>query len=68
MQLQIRVLPAGKDQTMELEEGADGFRLMDALKLNPDAHLILKGDRPIPGDSKLRDGDHISIVSVISGG
>jgi sulfur carrier protein ThiS len=62
------VLPAGRDQTLELEDGADGLRLMNALELNPDAHLILKRDRPIPLDSELQDGDEISIVSVISGG
>lgn len=68
MRLTVRVLPAGKNETVELEDGADGLRLMNALKLNPDAHLLLRKDKPIPLDAKLRDGDEIAVVSVISGG
>ncbi len=68
MQLRVRVLPSGKDQIIDLEEGADGFRLLDFLQLNPEAHLILKETKPIPVDGLLRDGDRISVVSVISGG
>ncbi len=68
MQLRVRVLPAGQNQTLNLEEGANPLRLMDVLSLNPDAHLVLREGRPIPADSTLEEGDEISIVTVISGG
>ncbi len=68
MRLLVRVLPAGKDETVELGEGSNGFGLMDALALNAEAHLILRDDTPLPVDEVLHDGDRISVVSVVSGG
>ncbi|MCJ2519712.1 MAG: MoaD/ThiS family protein [Candidatus Thermoplasmatota archaeon] len=68
MRLTFRVLPSGEDQTLRLDEGADGFELIETLHLNPETYVILRNGRPIPVDSSLQDGDDLSIVSVISGG
>jgi sulfur carrier protein ThiS len=42
--------------------------LLTALDLAPDAHLIVRGDVPIPHDEPLAEGDVISIIGVVSGG
>ncbi len=68
MRLLVRVLPAGKESKVELEEGSNGFGLMEALALNAEAHLILRDDTPLPVDEVLHEGDRISVVSVVSGG
>ncbi len=68
MQLRVRILPAGREKVVDLAEGSDGFGLMESLTLNPEAHIIIREDRPIPVDEELRDGDRLSVVSVISGG
>ncbi len=53
---------------MQLDEGADGLQLLGRLNLNPEAHLIIREGKPVPVDLELRDGDQLSIVTVISGG
>ncbi len=33
-----------------------------------DAHLLVRGDIPIPIDEPLRDGERICVIGVVSGG
>lgn len=68
MRLQVRVLPAGRDESIDLAAGGDGAALFQALGLNQEAHLLLRGDTPLPADAPLRTGDRLTVVSVISGG
>ncbi len=53
---------------MALEPGATGGDLLSALRLPPDAHLLVRGDVPIPIDEPLRDGERIRVIGVVSGG
>ena len=39
-----------------------------ALDLAPDAHLLVRGDVPIPIDEPLEDGETIRVIAVVSGG
>lgn len=57
-----------KTENVELEAGATGLDLLQRLGLAPDAHLILRGDLPIPVDEPLVDGDVVRILAVVSGG
>ncbi|MFQ5552655.1 MAG: hypothetical protein ACE5EW_02935 [Thermoplasmata archaeon] len=68
MHLQVRTLPDGENHTVDLEEGATGFELLDALGRNPEAHLLLRGRSPIPMDAPLDASGDFAVVAIISGG
>ncbi len=55
-------------EDVELAAGATGMDLLDELGLAPDAHILLRGDAPIPVDEPLQDGERLVILSAVSGG
>jgi len=57
-----------EERAVELPEGARGFDLLKALGLAPDAHLLLRGETPIPHDEPLREGERVRVLTVVSGG
>ncbi len=68
MRVQVRLLPGGEDEFLEMEPEANALQLLDRLELSPDAHIILRDGRPLPVDALLADGDELDVVTVISGG
>jgi sulfur carrier protein ThiS len=42
--------------------------LLRSLGLAPDAHLVVRGDTPIPLDEPLADGERLRILTAVSGG
>ena len=59
---------AHRTEGVELPEGATGLDLLRKLGLPPDAHLVVRGDIPIPVDEPLAEGEELLILSVVSGG
>ena len=39
-----------------------------ALKISPETVIVVRKGKPIPIDEKLKDGDEIQIVGVVTGG
>ncbi|MFQ5919153.1 MAG: hypothetical protein ACE5I4_03785 [Thermoplasmata archaeon] len=68
MRLRVRTLPEGEDHAVDLEDGATGFRLLEVLNRNPEAHLLLRGTHPIPMDTPLDETEEFAVVAIISGG
>ena len=68
MKIAVELMRAHTTQNMELPDGATGFDLLRRLELAPDAHLLIRGDSPIPLDAALVAGEHLSVLSVVSGG
>ncbi|MCK4613549.1 MAG: MoaD/ThiS family protein [Thermoplasmata archaeon] len=66
--MQIIVRLSDEERTLELPEGADGFAVIDALGLFPDAVLVLRNDEVIPEDEPLSEGDALEIIKVGSRG
>ncbi len=68
----VRVLAdriqADKTEEVDLAEGATGMDLLRRLGLSPDAHLLIRGETPIPVDAPLTEGERVIILSVVSGG
>jgi len=60
--------PGHEEQSVELPDEATGMDLLRALHLAPDAHIIARGDDPIPNDEPLADGERILVIAVASGG
>ena len=69
MKVKVKLFPKGKKfEDMNLKDGSRGLELLDKMGLAPDAHIISRKSGPIPLDEKLREGEKISIIQVISGG
>lgn len=69
MKVKVKLMPGGKKfDDVNIKGGATGQELFMKLNLAPDAHIITRKGNPIPLDEKLRQGDKISIIQVISGG
>ncbi len=68
MQVNAELVQARRTEVLDLPEHATGFDLLRGLKLAPDAHLLVRGDTPIPLDEPLLDREHLRVISVVSGG
>lgn len=69
MKVNVKLLPRGeKLEAFELKKDATGQALLEKLNLAFDAHIITREGNPIPLDEKLRDGENIGIITVVSGG
>jgi len=66
--MRIEVITGKNASRIELPDGSSGFVLLDQLGLLPDAHILLRGKRPVPLDEPLHEGDLIKIIKVASGG
>jgi len=62
------ILPGRREESIELGPAAKGLDLLRALRLAPDAHILVRGEGPIPVDEALEDGEHIRVIGVVSGG
>lgn len=56
------------EEIVEIDDRSTPQAVLDRLNLLPDAHLVLRGRRPIPIDEPLIDGESIRIIKVASGG
>ena len=68
MSVKILLLPERKSQSVELPRGADGFALLKAVNINPENVIIVRGDTPIPVDARIKPGDDLKVIRVVSGG
>ena len=68
MRVTAEILPGRREESIELGPAAKGLDLLRALRLAPDAHILMRDDRPIPVDEVLSDGERIRVVVVVSGG
>ena len=67
--VKVRLLPTKKEtETIRLDEGGTVETAIRALGLFPDAWIAVRGEKPLPLDETLRDGDDIKLISVVSGG
>lgn len=51
-----------------LEKETSVMRAMEILDVSPEAHLAVRDGKLLTEDDRLRDGDEVQFVSVISGG
>lgn len=57
-----------REQELQLPEGATVAVLLDALKLYPDANIVLRQKTPVPLTEMLLEGDVLRVIKVASGG
>ena len=68
MRVIAEILPIRREELIDLGANATGLDLLRALRLAPDAHILVRSDIPIAADQPLEDGDRIRVVGVVSGG
>lgn len=68
MRLVVDLFSQREERTVELPDRATGLDLFRLLSLAPDAHLLVRGDAPLPLDEPLEEGEALTILSVVSGG
>jgi sulfur carrier protein ThiS len=68
MRITAEILPGRREESVELGSAAKGLDLLRALRLAPDAHILIRGDAPIPADAALQEGERIRVIGVVSGG
>jgi len=68
MHVTAEIHPGRREASVELGSAASGLDLLRALRLAPDAHILIRGDGPIPADTALQDGERIRVIGVVSGG
>src|SRR2546427_2140917 len=68
MWVTAELFPARETRTVDLSEDADGYELMKRLGLAPDVHILVRDEVPIPIDERLRAGERLRVIAVVSGG
>ncbi len=68
MKVTVEFIPSKETKEVELEEGATGMSLVEHLDLTPDSLILARSSKPIPIDEELRDGENVTLISVVSGG
>ncbi len=56
------------EKTIELKKDSNVFDALAAARINPETVLVKHNKKLIPHDAKLKDGDMLELVNVISGG
>ncbi len=68
MRVAVERLQLHRTDEVELPANATGLELFKRLGIAPDAHLLVRGEQPVPLDEPLREGDSLLVISVVSGG
>lgn len=55
-------------KSVNLGRDSNVLDALSALKINPETVLVKRGNKLIPHDAPLKDGDILETVTVISGG
>lgn len=68
MKVTVELFPTRREEEVELGTSPTGLDLLRALRLAPDAHILVRRDVPIAADEPLIDGERIRVVGIVSGG
>ena len=63
--VEVHVLPGGKRRTIDAETVRD---LLERLGGDAESYVVLRGGRPLLPGERLREGESLVVVRVLSGG
>lgn len=66
--MRIKIVFSGKTRDLELENGSRASDAAGLLGLNTEEVLVKRGSDVIPDDEKLKDGDKIEVLKMVSSG
>ena len=66
MKVRVRILPDGRH--LEAEPGVRASDLLKLAGMNSESGVVLVNGRPVTEDYRIREGDEVTVVRVLSGG
>ena len=68
MEIKAKISRTKEARKINVEKGSTVGYLLKKIKLNPDMLIVMSGNRPIPVDDVLSEGQELTIIEVSSGG
>lgn len=69
MKMKIKVKIVGdKEKEIEIESNSKISKILKKLEINPETVIVKKGDLVVPLEEKIKKGEEIKIIKVVSGG
>ena len=66
MKVKVRIVPDGRH--LEVEAGVKALDLLKLAGMNSESGVVLVNGRPVTEDYRIREGDEVTVVRVLSGG
>lgn len=68
MKITVKIKRVNETKHVELKEKSTIQELLEKINIKPDTVIVLSGNKPIPIDDILVDGQELTILQVASGG
>jgi len=68
LEIKAKISRTKEARKINVEKGSTVGYLLKKIKLNPDMLIVMSGNRPIPVDDVLSEGQELTIIEVSSGG
>jgi sulfur carrier protein ThiS len=68
VKIKITLSRSNETKTVTLEHGNNASDLLKKLDIKPDSAIIMINNTPIPVDSDLKDGQHLTLMEISSSG
>jgi len=66
MPVRVKLIPDNK--TLDVEPGSTAGDVLRMLGFSTESGVVLVNGKPVPEDYRLREGDEVAVVRVLSGG
>ncbi|MCE4604729.1 MAG: MoaD/ThiS family protein [Aeropyrum sp.] len=64
----VRLVPEGRELDVEVGGGVTARRLLEELGMNEEMAVVLRDGAPLLPEDRVRPGDRVEVVRVLSGG
>ena len=68
LNIEVQLPRSTKKKQIQIHKDASIIEILKKLHIKPDTCLVLIENNPIPVDTKVRDGEIITLIEVTSGG
>lgn len=67
MKIKVKIV-GDKEKEIEIEPNSKISKILKKLEINPETVIVKKGDLVVPLEEKIKKGEEIKIIKVVSGG
>ena len=68
MRVKVVLIPGNSEKTLELPDGSRIIDLLGKLGLNREMHVVKLNGEIVVEEERLKDGDVVEVIRVVSGG
>jgi sulfur carrier protein ThiS len=68
VKIKVNFSRSSETKTVTLENESNVLDLLEKLDIKPDSAIIMIDDAPVPVDSDLEDGQHLTLMEISSSG